>query len=241
MREQESMIISSLRFPLTMGVVFIHFNLAPRAEILQYPEWFILIVSFFSDVLPRICVPLFFFFSGYLFFCNRDDRDWDFYLYLSKLKKRCRTLLVPFVIWNTISLIWSLKILLPYVKNIFFVNIQTNMSIDGLFNSFWGNLSSGLIKGEIVFDAPLWYVRALLVALVLSPLIYYGIRFLKFYIIILLGFAWFYIDVSLSRDILFMNYYWSHLFVEMSVALFFFSGGGISRYAKRALCLQSKK
>lgn len=66
--------ISYLRFPLTVGIVFIHFSLHEGLEIhgikhgLDNPEWFFFIVYFISQVLARIGVPLFFVISGFLFF-----------------------------------------------------------------------------------------------------------------------------------------------------------------------------
>ena len=94
--------ISYLRFPLTTGVVFIHFSLADGLTInkVQYgmenPEWYLHIVNFFSEVLARICVPLFYIISGYLFF-NR--REFSGSMYRQKLKSRFRTLLMVKVWW----------------------------------------------------------------------------------------------------------------------------------------------
>ena len=68
--------IRVLRFPLIVGVVLIHNNLcdimvggrhvsAPPEGDWAFAHYF---MTYFSDVLPRICVPLFFAISGYLFF-----------------------------------------------------------------------------------------------------------------------------------------------------------------------------
>ena len=72
--------ISLLRFPLTVFVVFIHYNMGVRGFSLHSvtygldaPEWFRWVTAFFSDVLPRTAVPLFYIISGYLFF--RGDRS----------------------------------------------------------------------------------------------------------------------------------------------------------------------
>ena len=56
-----------------------------------------------SLTLAQTAVPMFFFISGYLFF-NR-LHDWNWSVYLGKLRKRCKTLLVPFVLWNTIAIV----------------------------------------------------------------------------------------------------------------------------------------
>ena len=61
--------ITWLRFPLIVGVVFIHDNitLGQNSEIIN-PFWFDCVIRLFSDVFPRVCVPLFFIISGFLFF-----------------------------------------------------------------------------------------------------------------------------------------------------------------------------
>ena len=81
--------ISYLRFPLIVGVVFIHFNLLEKgfsANGIIYDLkgddifWGIrYVVRLFSDVLPSVSVPLFFMISGYLFF-NVDLFDRETYL-----------------------------------------------------------------------------------------------------------------------------------------------------------------
>lgn len=76
--ELMSKTISILRFPLTVAVVFIHFNLAKGLTIrgttycLNNPDWFFYFINFISDVLGRIAVPLFFIISGFLFFYGKD-------------------------------------------------------------------------------------------------------------------------------------------------------------------------
>ena len=67
--------ISWLRFPLAVGIVFIHNqmdHIEIQGEVLDFNNWPIVkyTVDLFSQVLPRIAVPLFFFFSGYFIFSN---------------------------------------------------------------------------------------------------------------------------------------------------------------------------
>ena len=65
--------ISTLRFPLAVGIVFIHNQMDRieiQGEVIEFANWPVVkyAVDLFSQVLPRIAVPLFFLFSGYLFF-----------------------------------------------------------------------------------------------------------------------------------------------------------------------------
>ena len=71
--------INFLRFPLTVAVVYIHFNISRKGisvHGLNYgtdnPDWYTFIINLFSSVIASIAVPLFFLISGYLFFCQKD-------------------------------------------------------------------------------------------------------------------------------------------------------------------------
>ena len=108
MTDLQSRTIDTLRFPLMLGVVFIHsafmsyFYPDGRTVFdLENMPVYSLAAYIFSDNLGQIAVPLFFFMSGYLFFYgNGGGFGWRGYLV--KLKKRCRTLLVPYVVWNVV-------------------------------------------------------------------------------------------------------------------------------------------
>lgn len=62
-----------------------------------------------SHNLSRIRNPLFFFFSGFFFF--RKLEEWNAGFYRSQLKKRIRSLLLPYLLWNI------LMIAAIYIKN----------------------------------------------------------------------------------------------------------------------------
>lgn len=49
---------------------------------------------FWGQGICRIAVPLFFILSGYLFFCNIDEGVQTVW---RKIKKRCKTLLLPYI------------------------------------------------------------------------------------------------------------------------------------------------
>ena len=114
--------IACLRFPLTVGVVFIHFSMADGfcyngvVYGLNNPSFFFFVVNLFSEVLARVCVPLFFVISGFLFFYhlnfNRES-------YLKKLRNRVKSLLLPFIYWNIIAAIVILgKSVLPFYPDV---------------------------------------------------------------------------------------------------------------------------
>ena len=101
-----------LRFPLIVGVVFIHcfgkpfdFDAVDFAH-LSAMDCYNLFRVAVSRVLTHVCVPVFYLISGYLFFIRLEK--WDYKVYLDKLKKRCKSLLMPFLIWNSLAIVLSL-------------------------------------------------------------------------------------------------------------------------------------
>lgn len=236
--------ISYLRFPLTVGVVFIHFNLAKGLKIhgiphgLDNPEWYFFIVNFFSDVLPQIGVPLFFIISGFLFFYRKEyDKD----VYKQNLKTRARTLLIPFVLWNIIAIIWTLKCFLPGISS-FYPPVDIQLSFVRIINTFLCNADNrgifiGLpFAGLYPIDIPLWYVRDLLVMVVFSPIIYWLIKKTKQWFVIVIGLIWFFSSIILPME----NYI--YIYTRMLVtALFFFSWGAFYSIFKENIVISCRK
>ena len=90
--------IDPLRFLLLAGVVLIHSSMWPELGLEEAGNAGVEITTFVSSQLMSVCVPSFYILSGYLFFyrCGRLTPD----VYVRKLKRRVRTLLVPYLIWN---------------------------------------------------------------------------------------------------------------------------------------------
>ena len=88
-------------FILSLLVVLIHAS-AVSQYVVQLEENTGKEVSFFvyriiQDGIASVAVPLFFIISGATFF-----RDYDSSKYKQKIKKRIRTLVIPYLIWNTL-------------------------------------------------------------------------------------------------------------------------------------------
>lgn len=240
--------ISYLRFPLTVGVVFIHFSLHEGLNIhgikhgLENPEWFFFIVNFISQVLARIGVPLFFIISGFLFFYGRDfNRE----VYNRKLKSRAKSLLIPFLLWNIIAIIWQCKCFLPGISS-FYRPVDIQLSFTRIINTFiCNNANSGVLLGATYtepvtglypIDVPLWYVRDLMVMVVLSPIFYWLIRKARQWFVIFLGTIWYCETVLLPKE----NYF--HIYIGMLItASFFFSWGALYSIHKKNIVLQFRK
>ena len=68
------------------------------------PHWlYIYISEFLTHSLPRIAVPMFFFISGYYAFYKKDWSQRS--IWTVELKKRVKTLLIPYLLWNSIYLV----------------------------------------------------------------------------------------------------------------------------------------
>ena len=238
--------ISYLRFPLTAGVVFIHFSLTDGLTInkvkygMDNPDWYFYVVNFFSEVLARICVPLFFIISGYLFF-NR--REFNGSVYRQKLKSRFKTLFVPFILWNIIAIIWKLKCFLPSFSS-YYRPLEVHLSIERLINTLFCNGdSNGIIVGtpstEMMYgiypiDLPLWYIRELMLMVILSPIIYYITKKVGVWLMTILATIWLSVPAFIPKE---------NNIDLLITAVFFFSTGaflGINGKNIVSLCRRIK-
>lgn len=189
--------ISYLRFPLIVGVVFIHNKMASipiQGKDINYGEqwpWINYIIDFFSDVLPTISVPLCFIISGYLFFYKVDfSKD----VFKKKLERRCQTLLVPYLIWNFIGFLILLTQMHPRFLSLFPLLKDYRIDITEFLSYFWAKhlpMDTG-VNPTMPIDFPLWYVRDLLLLVIASPIVYYLIRKCKIFFIIVLSCIWFF-------------------------------------------------
>ncbi len=196
-KEVSSQTISFLQFPLIVAVVLIHskftkvvINGVNQVETADYLA-FSAVSYLVSDTFARVAVPLFFFFSGFLFFNNIRGR-FITDVYLSKLKKRARTLLVPYIFWNLFMILFILvcQTIAPSLMSGTRKLVVDYSVSDWLWN-FWDSGKVGCEEGYPA-DAPLWFVRDLIVVILCSPLVYCIVRWLRHYGVILLGLAWFF-------------------------------------------------
>lgn len=184
--------IQNLRFPLIVCVVYIH------STVYGVSDDFVLynsIYYLFSGLITQIAVPLFFFISGYLFFYKLDGR-FSSAIYLRKINNRIKTLLIPYVFWNV-----AVTLLFLFMQSFFPQLITGNNRTHKLVSdynmldwiySFWDtNLINGTTSGQS-FPAcfQLWFIRDLLVIVLLSPLFYYLIKKIGFIFVISLGIGW---------------------------------------------------
>lgn len=136
--------IAIMRMPVIIGPIMIHCAIKNIGvgSTMQY---------ILSSIIGEVAVPLFYTISGFLFF-SKIVPNW----YLTKLKSRIRSLLVPYLLWNLIA----------YLVYSFAGEMQWNQ----FFESFW------VVEGKMGHspaDGPLWFVRTLMMAAICSPIFFF--------------------------------------------------------------------
>ena len=216
-KQLQSQVISFLRFPLAVAVIMIHTSVSDitiggerLAELMPLPVYDFT-YGFLDTVFMQVAVPLFFFISGFLFFFK--ETGFGLKEYGQKLKKRARTLLVPYIFWNLAMLA------IMYLGQVLFPGLLSgnNMMIGeygvkDYLMSFWdvSYRTGGTV--HLPMNGSLWFIRDLMVVMVLSPLIWLIIKYLKVWGPIILMLVW------LSG--------WGGPFTGLSTtAIFFFTAG----------------
>lgn len=185
----DSEVIKVLRFPLAMMVVFLHaepfidgwditdMNVgnmgANMAGIIMYS---------ISHILTQIAVPIFFVISGYLFFKKLEI--WDRNEWSRKMRSRVSSLLIPYLLWVVFfccvhiarhvvaghGMAEMLSIVTQWVKE-----------QGGILNLFWSSSvweggADNVFGQKVLMSGPmpfhLWFIRDLIVMILLSPLFY---------------------------------------------------------------------
>jgi surface polysaccharide O-acyltransferase-like enzyme len=210
--------LSLLRFPLIVGVVFIHaagfqVNLNDGSSgslgLMFIPDF---IQNMLSHGVARISVPLFFCMSGYLFFLNF---NFSVVSYTKKIKSRVDTLLIPFVFWNLLVIIVIfLGQSIPQLSAYFSGTKQSVITYTTF--DFLNNLI-GLTKLPIAYQ--FWFIRDLMVMVLLAPLI---VVLLKFRIVA--TFMLFSLSVFWLFDL------WDLYIPSSAAILFFYLGCYCSRF-----------
>lgn len=203
MDELESATIDWLRFPLALAVVFIHDFGTKDINLVflhKYPTSLISIYDFirivFSNIATHFAVPTFFLFSGYLFFYKMNV--WNRNTYKKKIVKRFKSLLIPYVLWNCIYILYIQCLKLGGI-------ILKGKPLSGIWefvtqhhglsmfwdSEVWGFNNTNLLGYSMVSSSPilipLWFLRDLIVVVLFTPLIYYLIKKLDVFFIVILS------------------------------------------------------
>ena len=149
--------INILRIILLAFIIFSHNNSSAinNTTLSYYTK------MLFSEILMRMAVPLFFLISGFLLFRKPED-------YGKMLKKKAKTLLVPYLLWNiiVIAMFWVGQNA-PYISR-YFTDENNLISQYTLFR--WLDAFLGLNYHGYPAAYQLWFIRDLMVLTLLYPM-----------------------------------------------------------------------
>lgn len=110
---------------------------------------------FFKESITRFAVPMYYILSGITFF-----RDYSNKRYIHKVKTRFFTLCIPYLIWNTLCMLFDIICSYTFISSF--------LSGRKLFVMSLGNILNGiLLHGS---NIPFWYILYLIIFVLLSPL-----------------------------------------------------------------------
>lgn len=187
---ESSLRLNLIRFPLIVGVVYIHAmtgGVALASRHIAAPEspFTEFVTNIVSQGMARVAVPLFYLMSGYLFFLGF---DWTRRNYLTKLQSRAKTLLVPYVFWNCFTLaIFALAQMIPASR------VYLSGRIPSIANfTFFDYLNNifGITVNPIAYQ--FWFIRDLMIMVLLVPLVYAALSLAPISLITLLFICWFF-------------------------------------------------
>lgn len=185
MNELQSQTIAWLRFALVMMVLLVHVHpdanpnflgMGHLADDTTAQAAYTAGVSALF-VICNVSVPLFFFISGFLFFTEAGAWTWG--TWREKVKRRMHTLLVPYLVYNLIS---ALNGYVMQAIDPTFTVAWDNPEAWPFIGEFWNSTTACAGMTNILgfsmqlyypADVPLWFVRDLMVMVLLSPAIYY--------------------------------------------------------------------
>ncbi len=138
------------------------------------------IQEFISQGITRIAVPIFFTISGYLFFLGLKGSLPEF---KKKMKKRVKTLLFPYLLWSALGILLYLVLQsLPVVQNYFTRKLISEHSTKELLETLFLN--------PIPYQ--FWFIRDLIILTILSPILFWLLRYLKIWLVAFLLVIWSY-------------------------------------------------
>lgn len=170
---QRYTILDLLKVILTIGIVFRHAELVGLEGRSAAFDGFSRGMMFITE----ICVPLFFVLSGFLYFRNVPERPgWQFFW--KKTRSRIFSLLIPYLIANGIAFLcyWAAYRFAPEMMS-------------GFFGDDWRNPLFIFWTGPV--NMSLWFIRDLIIACIVAPLIWLLVRYTRIWGVLALGVVWF--------------------------------------------------
>lgn len=175
--KHQYIVLDAMRFPLIVLVLYMH--IVPIEHFPVTADFTsINLYRFISELVAhnigRAAVPCFFIISGFFYF--RKMETWTSTFYINQQRKRIRTLLIPYLLWNI------LNILIILAKGYSFNLMGRDGSAD--LNYIYQSSLWSLMTYPV--NQPLWYLRDLICMTIIAPIFYDLFRFAKHWGILLL-------------------------------------------------------
>ncbi len=215
---------SVLRYLLMIGVVVLHNYLIVDGNVvteitnefsieIQEPLW----VSFIKKIangFASASVPLFFLISAYLYGVSSDT-------YKMLLKKKSRSILVPYILWTTLYIgIYFLIPILPlassFIHNLDAPGFPKNWNVWQFLEAYTGWFSE-----RKLFVGQFWFLRDLLVMFLISPFLKWMLKKNAMFVLAMVSVLYLFA----------VSFFWMPQF---SLVLFYFTWGlffGLKNYA----------
>ncbi len=242
-RDLRGQTLDLLRFPLAVVIVIVHLVCAGgfvvQGQLVSADDDNVLrcVYAFIEAFLRGQSVPIYFFISGYVFFLGVELTKEK---YIQKLRNRTKSLLIPYLLWNTLGVVALLCKLLPFLNRYLPATYHLHFSWHGLLSCYW-IYDHTLVPDPVTetyvdnlfcapIDVPLWFVRELMIVVLCTPILYYLLRRVRGYAVAALALAW--------AGVGFTHY--SHLHMTLT-AFFFFSFGAVMSICGRDMLVVFKK
>ena len=147
-----------ISFVLSILVLFIHSYFAPNIVNESFVSLFNHKFSFFfSRSITQYAVPMFFMLSGASFFKGYNNKK-----YPKKIKSRIYTLVIPYLLWNTVWMLWEIFGSYSFISKFSEANTPYPLTLESI------------LKGIFFYkcNAPFWIVFDIIIFSFAAPLLF---------------------------------------------------------------------
>ena len=183
---ESSETLNYLKCILALGVVMLHARYTEVViggeNLLSNGDFDVYLLFIRSlKIFLQVCVPVYFLISGYLFFLNVPDSP-DYPFFTHKYKSRIHTLFIPYIIGNLVVIVMFF-FAERYLGGIMSGTNRaiSDYSFKELLQSLWYQQNNDGPINEV-----LWFIRELMVMVLLSPLFYWLIKKTNYWCLIVL-------------------------------------------------------
>ena len=149
-------------FLLSILVFFIHSNFAQDSIKNSFISTLNQKTSFFfSCSITQFAVPMFFILSGISFF-----KEYNTKKYLTKIKSRLFTLVIPYLLWNTVWLLWEIFCSYSFVERFSATDKPYPLTLTSILKGVFFHGCNG----------PFWFMFNLIVFSFAAPIVFLIIR-----------------------------------------------------------------